>query len=557
MNPISASCGSASRGGILRTMAINKTAPIANRKKIRVTGDTSRKAALVATNEIPQKITASSAPTRGGMRDIETTVYVLAALTVVAHLVCIHQYGYFRDELYYLACGEHLDWGYVDQPPLIGLIAWLIRHTLGTSLFAIRILPALANGVLVVMTGAIAQRFGASRFAQALAALCTMIAPLYLALGHFLSMNIFEPLIWMGCVLAYLSRRWMLFGVIAGIGLENKHAILFFGLAFVIGLLFSEDRRELLKPWIWIGGVIALAIFLPNLIWEIRHHFPTLELLNNIAHSHKNAPVTPLSFFTGQIVLMHPLNLPIWIAGLVWLLMQPRFRALGVTFIALFIEFVVMKGKVYYIGPIYPMLFAAGAIVVDRALAPRWRPAVAGALVTGGVLIAPMALPILPVETFIRYQQRLHLEPPRTESMRLAALPQQYADMFGWPEMVAVVARAYNNLSPADRAKCAIFGQNYGQAGAVDLFGPQYGLPKAISAHQNYYYWGPRNYTGEVMLVMNDRREVLEKIFEHVEQVGVVHHPYAIPYENDKPLHLCRGLKMPMRELWPKIKKWI
>ena len=141
--------------------------------------------------------------------------------------------------------------------------------------------------------------------------------------------------------------------------------------------------------------------------------------------------------------------------------------------------------------------------------------------------------------------------------MRLGPLPQQYADMFGWPEMAAVVARAYNNLSPADRAKCAIFGQNYGQAGAIDLFGPKYGLPKAISGHQNYYYWGPRGATDEVMLVMDDRREVLEKLFDHVEQVGVVHHPYAIPYENDKPLHLCRGLKMPMKELWPKVKKWI
>ena len=333
--------------------------------------------------------------------------------------------------------------------------------------------------------------------------------------------------------------------------------MLFFGLAFVIGLLFSENRREFLRPPIWIGGVIAFLLFLPNLIWEARHNFATIELLNNIAHSGKNAPVTPLSFFTGQIILMHPLTLPIWIAGLIWLLMQPRYRALGVTFIALFVEFVVMKGKVYYIGPAYPMLFAAGSIVVDRALATRWRPAIAGALVTGGALVAPMALPILPVETFIRYQQRLRIGAPRTESMRLGSLPQQYADMFGWPEMVAVVARAYNNLSPADRAKCAIFGQNYGEAGAVDLFGAQYGLPKAISAHQNYYLWGPRSYTGEVMLVMNDRREVLEAIFDHVEQVGVVHHPYAIPYENDKPLHLCRGLKVPMKELWPKIKKWI
>jgi len=485
-------------------------------------------------------------------------VAALALATVVLHLICINQYGYFRDELYYLACGEHLDWGYVDQPPLIGLLAFLIRHTLGTSLFAIRIIPVLAHGGIVLLTAAIARRLGASPFAQRLAALCSMIAPLYAALGHFLSMNVFDPLLWMGCVWAYLAnRRWLLFGTLAGIGLENKHAILFFGLAFVIGLLFSEDRRELIRPRIWIGGLIAFAIFLPNLIWEWRHHFATLELLSNIAHSHKNAPVTAWSFFTGQILLMNPILLPVWLAGLVWLIRQPRFRALGVTYVALFIEFVVMKGKVYYIGPAYPMLFAAGAIVVDRALAARWRLAVVTAIVTAGALVMPLALPILPVETFIAYQKRLHLEPPRTESMRLGPLPQQYADMFAWPEMVAVVAHAYDQLSPADRAKCAIFAQNYGEAGAIDLFGPQYGLPKAISGHQSYFLWGPRGATGEVMIVLNDRRERLEELFDHVEQVGVVHHPYAIPYENDKPVHLCRGLKAPLNELWPKIKKWI
>jgi hypothetical protein len=495
---------------------------------------------------------------------IDLMVATLGAATLLVHLICITQYGYFRDELYYLACGEHLDWGYIDQPPLVALIAWLVRHTIGVSLPAIRILPALAHAGLVILTASMARRLGGTRFAQAIAALCTLIAPLYLALGHFLSMNIFEPLLWMG--MAYVAiaifqggseKLWMLFGALAGIGLENKHTTLFFGLAFVIGLLFSEHRRTLLRPWIWIGGAIAFAIFLPNLIWEARHQFATIELLSNIAHSHKNAVVTPWSFFSGQIILMHPLTLPIWLSGLVWLLRQPRYRALGVAFIALFVEFVAMKGKIYYIGPAYPMLFASGAIVVDRALSARWRPAVVAALVTGGALTAPMAIPILPVETFIAYQRRLHLAPPRTESMRLGPLPQQYADMFGWPEMAATVARVYNSLSPADRAKCAIFGQNYGQAGAIDLFGPQYGLPKAISAHQSYHFWGPRKYTGEVMIVMDDRREVLETIFEHVEQVAIVHHPYAIPYENDKPVHLCRGLKVPMKELWPKIKKWM
>ncbi len=491
-------------------------------------------------------------------------VLLVAAATVALHLICVSQYGYFRDELYFLACGEHLDWGYVDQPPLIGLIAFLVRNTLGTSLLAIRLLPLLAHAGIVVLTAFIARQLGGARAAETIAAIAAMIAPVYLALGHFLSMNVFEPLLWMGAVSVAISilngaspKRWLLFGVLAGLGLENKHTTLFFGAAFFIGLLLSSERRQLRSPWIWAGGVVAVLIFLPNLIWEVRHDFATIELLQNIARSNKNEPVTPLSFVAGQFILMNPITAPLWIAGLVWLLRSPRYRALGVCFVALAVEFVVMKGKVYYLAPAYPMLFAGGATWFGR-----WagRPATAAgtaALLLGGAVIAPLALPILPVQTFIAYQRALHLEAPRTETHRLGPLPQQYADMFGWPEMAAVVARAYDRLSPSEKAKCAIFAQNYGQAGAIDLFGPRYGLPKAISAHQNYFLWGPRGYTGEIMIVMDDDRETLEQIFEEVEEVGVVDHPYAMPYERHNPVHLCRRMKMPIAELWPKIKNWI
>ncbi|HVR38478.1 MAG TPA: glycosyltransferase family 39 protein [Thermoanaerobaculia bacterium] len=493
-------------------------------------------------------------------------LYAIAAAAVAIHVACITQYGIFRDELYYLACGEHLDWGYVDQPPLIALIAWTVRHLFADSLAGIRILAVLAHGALVILTGLLARRLGGSRFAETLAATCALIAPVTIATTHFLSMNAFEPLFWMGMVYVALTifngaseKRWMLFGAIAGLSLENKHTTLFFGFAFVIGLLLSEHRRTFLRPWIWIGGVIAVLLFLPNLIWEVRHDFATIELLQIIARSSKNTPVTPLSFFSGQILLMHPLTLPIWIIGIVWLLRTPRYRALGWCFIALFTLFVVMKGKVYYLSPAYPMLFAAGGIAIERWTASlRWvRVAVIVLLVIGGAIIAPLALPILPVETYIVYQRNLHLEPPRTESHRMGPLPQQYADMFGWREMAEKVASAYNTLTPAEKTKCAIFGQNYGQAGAIDYFGPALGLPKAISAHQNYFFWGPRNYTGEVMIVMDDDRETLETIFEDVQQAGIVHHPYAMPYENDNPIFICRRPKTSLRALWPKIRNWI
>ncbi len=491
----------------------------------------------------------------------------LALATVALHLACISQYGYFRDELYYIACSEHLDWGYVDQPPLIALIVFAVRHVLGDSLFALRLLPALGHGGLVLLTADIARRLGASRFAQLLAALCVVIAPIYLGLGHLMTMNIFEPLFWMGCIDVAIAifngaspKLWLLFGAIAGVGLENKHSMLFFGFAFFVALLLSPERRQLRSVWIWLGGLVAAVLFLPNLIWEVQHHFPTIELLSNVAHSGKNAPVTPLSFLAGQILLMNPITLPVWVAGVVWLVRDRRYRTLGLCWIVLAAVFIAMKGKIYYMSPSFPMALAAGGIVIDH-----WRPRASGlgprlyaaAVVIAGLLLAPLTLPILPVRTFIAYQRWLRIGTPATEQHAMGPLPQHYADQFGWPEMAATVARVYNSLPPADRARCAIFAQNYGQAGAIDFFGRRYGLPKAISGHQNYFLWGPRNYTGDVMIVLDDDRETLLGIFKDVQPAAVVDHPYAMPYENNKTIHICRGLKLPIRELWPKVKKWI
>ena len=217
----------------------------------------------------------------------------MAALTTAIHLVCINQYGFFRDELYFLACGEHLDWGYVDQPPLVAIYAWIARH-LGSSTLAVRILPLLAAAGLVALTGAMARRLGGGLFAQFLACLTTLIAPFFISVGHFLSMNIFEPLFWMG--MAYVAivifqggseKLWLLFGLLAGLGLENKHTTLFFGSSFVLAMLLTKQRRHFARPWIWLGGVIAAIVFAPNALWEVRHHFATVELLQNIAAATK------------------------------------------------------------------------------------------------------------------------------------------------------------------------------------------------------------------------------------------------------------------------------
>jgi len=496
-------------------------------------------------------------------------VFVIAAVKLLIHLYANRHYGYFVDELYYLACSEHLDWGYVDQPPLIALITKVVRWLLGDSLSAIRLIPALAGAVKVLLTGVIARELGGQRFAQTLAAVAVLVAPGFLAIDNFLSMNSFEALFWTACALVIIriiktgnQKLWLWFGILAGIGLENKHSMLIFGAAIIVGLLLTPQRRLLLTPWIWVGGLIAFLIFLPNLVWNIQHHFPFLELQANIRQSSRNVGFTPLSFFGQQALSMLPPTLPIWLGGLWFYLFSTPgkpFRALGWSWVLTAGVILVLDPRVYYLWPDYPMLFAAGGVMCESWLgSPRlgWvRIAYLVALVTTGAVFAPFALPVLPVATYIRYAEALHMQQPAIERHKLGPLPQLFADQFGWEEMAKTIADVYNRLPAEVRAKTGIFGQNYGQAGAIDFFGPKYGLPKAISGHQNYFYWGPRDFTGESMIVMGDTEERLKELFNSVTEVAGVHHPYSMPYQHFDVFY-CQDLKWPLKQVWPKVKNW-
>jgi 4-amino-4-deoxy-L-arabinose transferase-like glycosyltransferase len=500
-------------------------------------------------------------------------VCVVALFYLALHLYADRYYGYFVDELYYLACSQHLDWGYVDQPPLIAVIAKLIRLTIGDSLSAIRLPAALAGAGSVVLTGAIARELGGGRFAQTIAALCAALAPGSLAINHYLSMNAFEPLFWMGCAYVTLriiqtgnARLWIWFGVLAGFGLENKHSMLIFGFALTAALLLTRERRWLLSPWIWAAATIAFLLFLPNLWWNIQRHFPFLELQANIRRSGRDVSLSPVAFFSQEALAMLPLSVPIWIAGLWYFLFDRegrRFRFLGWAWLITAAIIVLMSPRIYYLFPAFPLLFAGGAAFWERALLggkprpwKRWSGYVyAGLMVAMGALLAPTLLPLLPPENYVRYSETMHLQQPRIETHELGPLPQLFADQFGWPEMAATVAGVYNQLPPDVRPRTAIFGQTYGQAGAIDFFGPRNGLPPAISGHQSYFLWGPRGYDGDSMIVLDDRQERLEKLFREVRKVAHVTHPYSMPYEHFDVFY-CTGIREPLATLWPKLKNW-
>jgi len=521
---------------------------------------------------------AAAVTAAGGL----TIVLLLAACKLVLHLATTGHFGYgfFVDELYFLACSEHLAWGFVDMPPLFPAVTALIRAVFGDSLFAIRLLPALSGAALVLMTGLMARDLGGRRFAQGIAALAVLTAPLWLILHSIHTMNELEQLFWTGAAWVVIrilradpdrplesSRGWLLLGVICGLGMLNKHSMAFFGVALVAGLLLTPARRALRSPWLWLGGAVAVLIYLPNLVWDVRHHFPHFEMLANIKADGRDVALNPLQFMVQQIIFFNPLAFPLWLGGLGWFLFGKegrRWRVLGITYLGILLEMFVLDGRPYYPAPAYPMLLAAGGVALERWLDRRqetrrsWRfagPAYAAVLAVSGVVLAPIFVPLLPPETLIRYSQALGITQPRIETHRMGPLPQLMADRFGWPEMAREVARIYHSLPPADQAKAAIFGQNYGQAGAIDHFGPALGLPKAISGHLTYYLWGPRGYTGEVMIVLDDNRETLEKLFEHVELAGHVSHPYSMPYQHFD-VYVCRGLRGSMAELWPRVKQY-
>jgi hypothetical protein len=382
-------------------------------------------------------------------------------------------------------------------------------------------------------------------------------------------MNALEQLFWTGCAWIVLRivrddrpELWPLFGAVAGLGLLNKNSMVFFGAAVVVALLLTPARRAFRSRWFWLGGLVALLVFLPNLVWLVQHHFPHFEMLANVKRHGRDVQLGALQFMAEQVLLLNPLALPLWLAGLAWLLADRegrRYRVLGLAYLAVIAEMLLLDGRPYYPAPAYPMLLAAGGVAIERWLgAPRWRaalPAYAVVLAISGAVLAPLFVPLLPPATLIRYSRVIGMSQPRIENHRLGPLPQLMADRFGWREMAAEVARIHRSLPPADRARAAIFGQNYGQAGAIDLFGPALGLPPALSGHLSYFLWGPHGYTGEVMIVMDDERATLERLFRSVQLAGHVEHPYSMPYQHFD-VFVCRGLRMPLAELWPRLKRY-
>jgi len=451
----------------------------------------------------------------------------------------------------------------------VPLVARLSRLIFGESLLGLRIMPALAAGATVALTVEMTRRLGGGRYAGWLAGLAVMAANLFQVAGLLLSTDALQPLTWLAIAYALIRAQreaapgwWLAAGAIAGVALLNKYMVAFYVGALCAALVVTPQRRMLGRKAPWLALCIALALVAPNLVWQQGHGWPFLEFSANVG-AHKNIALAPHEFLIGQVQMLNPATLPVWAAGLAAFAFWRRFadlRWIAIAWGLLIAAMIALHAKPYYPGGIYPALFAGGAVALEAWFgagrnARAIRTALAAAVVLGGVVLAPITLPVLPVDRFIAYQQGLGLT-PRAEQQHtpLGGLPQYYADMFGWRDMVDEVGRAFSALSSADKADAVFFGRNYGEAAAIDVLGRPWQLPPAISGHNNYFLWGPRGHDGRVVLVFGRDRAALLRDFDAVEAVGWVDHPYAIPDEQRLTLWLCRQLKAPVAEAWPRVR---
>lgn len=492
---------------------------------------------------------------------------VLAAVAFAVHAVANPHYGFFRDELYFIICGMHPQWGYVDQPPVVPLLAALTQ-AFGHSLFALRLVPAFFAAAGVYATCRLADEFGGSRYAQGLAALVVFFTPVLLNFGMKVSPD--EVGLWLWTLIALFvvriirgadPRLWLAAGACAGISLQSKYSVVFFLLAVVVGLLFTPQRRILASRWAAFAALLAAAIALPNFLWQLHYGFPMLELLE-AGQNGKNITVGPVAYLLQQLLLTGLLLSLVWIAGFIWLLRNARYRFLAYTYIVLIALMIALHGKHYYPADIYPILIAAGGVAIEqltrRALWARGIVAVAAAAV--GIVFAPFNLPVLPEATYVRYEtaigNALHISRKSTETEHgrdESALPGDWADMHGWPEMAAAVKRAYLSLPEDRRKNTVVFAGNYGEASAVAFFDP--GIP-VISEHNQYWLWGTRGYDGSTILQINGTCFKSDRLYGSRKVLETLKTPWAIGYENNIPIQLCSNARATLTAMWPKIKDY-
>ena len=509
--------------------------------------------------------TGALTQTDGFSRQQAWWVWGIAAVTALLHLAVAGRYGYFRNELYFIDCGRHPAFGYVDQPPLIPLVA-AATQLFGHNLWLLRLPAVIAAAMLIPLTAAFASLFSRRTAVVVTAAVATAVSPALAAMTATLTTTTFEPLAWTGCayfIARYIVRRdansllWA--GAVAGLAMEAKYGIAMWIAGLFLGLLLFQ-RDLLLTKKLWLGTALAALIAAPSLVWQMAHHWPFLAL---IAHHHAigfDLTGGPLVFERGQILANNLVLAPLWIAGVIAPFvikdLKPA-RFLAVAFVVATIIDIATHGKDYYLFGVYPVMFAVGAGVLSLRI-PRW-PFVAWlALATVQfAIVLPVVLPVMRPRRLAFLLNHSHLRPRPDEIAGIGApLTQMFSDEMGWKELEKQVAAVYNALPEQDRQRAAIFASSYGEAAAIDFFGRADGLPQVIGGGNQYYLWGPRGADGSVMIVVNGNPERWRSACNDLQIAGTFGVPLAMPYEQDRPILVCRGLRRNLQQAWPDFQRY-
>jgi hypothetical protein len=489
-----------------------------------------------------------------------------ALVVFVAHAALGARYDLFRDELYFIVCGQHPAFGYVDQPPGVPLMAAALFE-LGLGAWGVRLPAAIAAGSLVWLAARFARLLGGNGLAIALTVLSCAIAPMLMGMAATLNTSAFDPLAW--TVIAYLltkalrendNRALVLAGLVAGVALEIKYAIAFWMVGLTIGLLLSPERRILLRPAFWAGAAIAALIAAPSFAWQLLHGFPFLEL--GAAAKGKNVDAALAPFLVNQVFVMNPLFAPLCIAGLVAPFLVVQLKDLRFVAIGAIVVLVIVRlghGKDYYLAPLYPSLFVIGAVSLAPLVQGRPRKAIAGVAMACAVvisaLVAPMALPVLSPAALASYLGWVGFAPAQQErSFKGTVLPQVFADQLGWHDFTGQVEAAWNRIPVPMRANTGIKVDNYGEAAALDIYGQH--LPPALTGHNQYFLWGLRSQNPRNLLVVQDNPAALMPYCEKVTLLGKTWSQHAMAYENGKVIALCERVRVPLIQLWPGLKNF-
>jgi 4-amino-4-deoxy-L-arabinose transferase-like glycosyltransferase len=482
----------------------------------------------------------------------------LGTLTALAHIAVSWRYGYYRDELYFIACAKRLAWGYVDMPPLTAFVSWLAAPA-HYNLIAIRLSVAIAAGLTVYVACAIAAALGGSVLAQRLSGFTVALTPAYLFLGNTLTTTSYEPLTWALTIFATIrlvrsrdSRWWYLIAAAVTFGLYGKYSMLLLVAALFFGLLLTPERAVLRTRAFALAALAVVVLLLPNIAWQGAHGWPMLEVLrgdvfgrhafnSGLQFEYRAPLINAAAFFAEQLLFTNPFAAPLWILGAIALLRNRDFRRerfVSIAFLALLIAAPVLNAKGYYIAGIYTPLICAGWVALERAWASRlaWRSAAAAVVLASGVVLAPFTFPVFPPAGLIAYQPL-------------------FADEFGWDGLTRRVAEVYRQLPPVQRRRTAIFSDTYAGAAAIEFYRPRYGLPQPISAQNSYYLWGTGGYDGSSMLAIGaSQADLLRANFRHVVLLTTFQDPHRWAIEGPTPIFLCTDPVAPLSRLWPRLK---